>query len=108
MSQNNRDPQRLKGFFLEFTDEESSEIHKMLEEEGYAPSCKGLRDFILDEVNGTEEEPVPKSLNPPPPDHLKSILDYVQDNPQMVTNGIKGLTNLTGALMAGIKKGRRT
>lgn len=90
---------KIEGFFIEFNDEEITEVKKELELRGYSPDNKGIKELIIDCLSDYDEPEQDKTG-----DFIGKASKYISENPEKITAGIETLNNLYGIL---IKKVRR-
>jgi len=95
-----KDPNRLEGFFLSFTDEEADDIRAALKYEGYAPDGEGLKEFLIDSLFG---DPKPEEAHSPTDEFITKARKFVTDNPETVRFGM----NVATGLFNKIRKARR-
>lgn len=81
------------GYFLRLKPNEETDFKLFLTEKGYSADSEGLREFILDEIYGEEDE---KEENP--------ILSAFVENPQAVKKGLDFIAEKVNEKLFGVKK----
>jgi len=85
----------IEGVFLEFTREELQEIYEVLERFDYTPDSKGLKEYILEDMFGEDDE------EPSRPDttdgFIKKAQTFVAENPATVKLAFDTLSKIAGS-----------
>lgn len=90
----------LTGFFISFTEDEISIVNDFLVRNDYSPDGIGLKEFILDNVNGDEDDDEEQQLDT----MIKKVSFFIQNNPQLVSQA-GGITKILFEKILNRKKG---
>lgn len=67
-------------YVLSFTEREAGTIKSFLSENGYEPDSSGLKAWLLDEIENSEEENRPDPVNTV----ISGIVHHIADNPEIL------------------------
>lgn len=91
----------LEGFSFTASEEEAAAIYLLLKEEGFEPTSKGLKAYLLRAACGEEhvEEEADQDNRAELSESLRKILDAAEQNPEVVQYAIKKGAQALGTLL---------
>jgi len=96
-------PETMEGVTFTLIGEDARKVFDMVTAEGFERSSSGVKAFLL----YLTEDPAPEEAGEEKPelsDAVKSILEAVKENPELVRAGIKEGSQILASLMRKLKK----